>query len=286
MEVLVFNLLITAVGYLIVPLIIIIIGRKYSESKLKKITIINGIAVWFIFSIISINAGGEASKGTATILWTFLGYFWMKKYCVIEQHVTTNANDTEQEIKETFANNVQCPECGEINKEGSTACVKCGYPFVKEKRNSRNKNHIFIVATVIVMFVLGILGISYLERSREAKDILQKENNENYENSDMKAVSSILKKYNKGFSPTSYDSVKVLLDERGDFGGLEGLESHIEFVNFFDYNYDYDYDNDLIFTNEYVEAVNNAQIGNVGNYYYYISSQNEAAIDEIINALK
>lgn len=340
MEALVFDLLITAVGYLIVPLIVIITGKKYSEFKLKKIAIINGAVAWLIFSIISINAGGEASKGAATILWAFLGYFLMKKYCLAAQQDPTTINETEQETKQISVNEVRCPECGEINQEGSTTCVKCGHPLAIKKSNAKNMKPVFIVVAVVVLLALGALGISQLVREQDTKNNLSQEDNENYDDSNIKEIASILKKYNKEFSATDYDSVKALLDERGDFGDLEDLESRIEFVKFFDYGYDYDYDNDLIleptimkcliikateenqdfsdfmqeyktdhymqdshvggigiltksgetrdliYTNEYVEAVNNARVGNIGNYYYYIASKNEAAIDDIINAFK
>ena len=73
----VLNLLIsicfTAFLYMLVPLILILRGKQYPTKMLKKIAIINGVIVWFIFRIIQVEQGIE-STGAAVFLWAWVGY--------------------------------------------------------------------------------------------------------------------------------------------------------------------------------------------------------------------
>ena len=158
MEVLVFDLLITAVGYLIVPLIIILTGKKYGESKLKKIAIINGVVVWLIFSIISINAGGEASKGIATILWALLGYYLMKKCCTEEKAELQNVDSDNNEDMAVCA--VQQSETDEVQDENEETGIRSDCSSVPEKKRLSKKVSLIIL---IVSIVIGALFcIKYL----------------------------------------------------------------------------------------------------------------------------
>lgn len=83
---LVISLFITAVAYLIVPIIFCIIGyktyRSYSIKTIRKIVIINGACVWLLFQIISISAG-ETDASPAVFLWSAVAYWLMKKFLVI-----------------------------------------------------------------------------------------------------------------------------------------------------------------------------------------------------------
>ena len=84
MEALLLDLILTIFGYMLVPVIIIIRGKKYPLKKLKTIAIVNGLVVWFIFTIIIINAGGE-SANASVILYSLIGYWLMKKKCLEEE---------------------------------------------------------------------------------------------------------------------------------------------------------------------------------------------------------
>lgn len=76
---LIISILITAIAYLLVPLVFSIIGlvadRRYSPKTVWAIVIINGVCVWSIFQIIRLNAGEEGT-GAAVFLWSTIAY-WM-----------------------------------------------------------------------------------------------------------------------------------------------------------------------------------------------------------------
>ena len=76
--------ILTVIGYLFVPVTVIVLGQKHSLKKLKTIAIVNGVVVWLIFSIIIINAGGTGA-GASGILWSIVGYWLMKKKCLEEE---------------------------------------------------------------------------------------------------------------------------------------------------------------------------------------------------------
>ena len=87
------DLILTLFGFLLVPVIVVMGTKKYPKAKLKKIAIINGVVVWLLFSIIIINAGGTGA-GASGILWSFVGYWLMKKKC-LEEVEETEENQTE-----------------------------------------------------------------------------------------------------------------------------------------------------------------------------------------------
>lgn len=74
------DLFITAIAYLIVPTIFCICRKKLTLPKIKIVVIINGICIWLLFAIISINAGQNGTSG-AVFLWSAIAYFLMKKFC-------------------------------------------------------------------------------------------------------------------------------------------------------------------------------------------------------------
>ena len=86
------NISITAAAYLIVPLLIVIMGKSLTISQIRTITIINGICVWLVFAIIRENEGIEGS-GAAVFLWASVGHAILKKCCLVEK------TDTNQEEK-------------------------------------------------------------------------------------------------------------------------------------------------------------------------------------------
>ena len=80
------NLILTAFGYLLLPVIFAIRGKKYSKKKLKRIALLNCFIVWIIFSIIIIESGGTGA-GASAILYYFIGHAIMKKNCLEEEIV-------------------------------------------------------------------------------------------------------------------------------------------------------------------------------------------------------
>ena len=75
---------ITAVAYLLVPMVVCIIRKKLTHSQIKRLVVINGICVWLIFMIIRINAG-EEGVSFAVILWSAIAYWLLKKRCLKEE---------------------------------------------------------------------------------------------------------------------------------------------------------------------------------------------------------
>lgn len=81
------NFFLTAIAYLIIPLLICVFCQTY-DKKLKKkhvitIIVINAIVVYSIFTAInSLNGTFKAANVTATWIWSGLGYFLMSKLCM------------------------------------------------------------------------------------------------------------------------------------------------------------------------------------------------------------
>lgn len=89
------NLLITAVAYLILPIVLCIIGKPITLSQIKKVVIVNGICVWLIFTIIRIESGIDGTSA-AVLLWSSVAYWLMKKYCLKKEETK---QETKQETK-------------------------------------------------------------------------------------------------------------------------------------------------------------------------------------------
>ena len=78
------DLIVTIFGYLLVPMMLVIVGKKYSWRTIRKIAIINSIVVWVIFRIITTKMTGESGNSYALILWGYVGYWIMNKKCLEE----------------------------------------------------------------------------------------------------------------------------------------------------------------------------------------------------------
>ena len=103
-----FSLLITAVGYTIVPLIISIVRDKkrhiFSLKTIRTIIIINGICVWIIFQIIRIQLDISGTSG-AVFLWSAVAYWIMKESQPIGQYPPSSKLKTKkQEYVRLFTN--------------------------------------------------------------------------------------------------------------------------------------------------------------------------------------
>lgn len=91
------DLILTAVGYLLVPFIFWMkanaTNQKYTMDTIKKIVIINGICVWVLFRIITLEMNGEATSGVAAIVWSGIAYVLLKKYTLIEETVKVGGEE-------------------------------------------------------------------------------------------------------------------------------------------------------------------------------------------------
>ena len=81
---LIISLVLTIFGYLFIPILLALSGKKYDSKKIKRINTINCIVVWFLFRILQLTISDEASSGVAVFLWGAVGHQILKKYCLEE----------------------------------------------------------------------------------------------------------------------------------------------------------------------------------------------------------
>ena len=93
--------IITAIAYLFIPTIFCIVEHNkrhsYNLKTIKKITIINGACIWFIFQIIRYNAG-ETGTSAAVVLWSGIAY-WMMKKILLEKDIELKSDEAENDEK-------------------------------------------------------------------------------------------------------------------------------------------------------------------------------------------
>ena len=138
METLFLNITITAVAYLFIPIILCLTKKQFTLSKIKKITIINGISIWLIFAIININAGGNGVSATV-FLWSAVAYCLLKKKCLIH---SDNTNDSNPDV---------------LIPDNSTTTIP---PLETKNIPSSYKNKIFSIRSVLNVIVSIMLVIS------------------------------------------------------------------------------------------------------------------------------
>lgn len=78
------DLVITVFFYLVAPVIFCLRKKSLTKKQIKTIVIVNGIVVWLIFQILTLELTGEASSGAAVLLWSFVAYKLLKRYCLAE----------------------------------------------------------------------------------------------------------------------------------------------------------------------------------------------------------
>lgn len=134
-------LLVTALAYLLIPIIFCITSKKFTESQIKKITIINGVVVWLIFAIIRINAGIERTS-FAVFLWSAIAYWLMQKRCLLVQ-------DTEHKATNDLKFTVQ---------EQSTSYQTIG---AKNIRSKKRANWFIVVLVILLIASLAFNIVQY-----------------------------------------------------------------------------------------------------------------------------
>ena len=76
------DLAITVFFYLLVPVIFCLRKKSLAQKQIKTIVIINGIVVWLMFQILTLELTGESSSGVAVLLWSFVAYKLLRRYCL------------------------------------------------------------------------------------------------------------------------------------------------------------------------------------------------------------
>ena len=113
----VLGIIVTVLAYLLVPVIIILTGKKFSEKEIKRIVVINAV-VWSILFFLIRSSQGETKVNIAPcILWSSVAYAIMKNKCLKKDTDETAQSTTEdcKKSKESHANTK--------NKEITHACL-------------------------------------------------------------------------------------------------------------------------------------------------------------------
>ncbi len=122
---LVLDLILTVFFYLLVPIIFCIRKKPMTEKQIKKITIINGIVVWLVFSIIISSVDEGISSVPAAFLWSWIGKMIMERVLL--------------EDEESKNRLYECKSCGYRNQEYFDACPQCGnhtkqYAYINDEK--------------------------------------------------------------------------------------------------------------------------------------------------------
>lgn len=80
---LLFNLVVTVLFYLLVPVIFCLCRKSLTKKQIRTIVIINGIVVWLIFQILTLELTGEAGTGAAVFLWSAVAYGLLRRNCLV-----------------------------------------------------------------------------------------------------------------------------------------------------------------------------------------------------------
>ena len=123
---LIIDMIVTVVGYLLVPVIFCLCKKRMTNKKILKVIIINAICVWLIFQIIRIASGDSGTSG-AVFIWSGIGYAIMRKNLLVEETTKEPVDDVIVEkfditVKPT-PQNVQPQKPS--NKKGSRTFLKC-----------------------------------------------------------------------------------------------------------------------------------------------------------------
>ena len=77
------DILITFIGYLLVPATLAVTDKKYDIKTIKRINIINCAVAWVLFRVLQAALGSEVTAGAGPLfLWGSISYIILKKYCL------------------------------------------------------------------------------------------------------------------------------------------------------------------------------------------------------------
>ncbi len=78
------DLLLTIIVCFLVPVIVLLTGKKFKAKTIKRIAVLNCISCWLLYQIVMLSADLEPSTGFAAFVWGGIGYTIMKKRCLKE----------------------------------------------------------------------------------------------------------------------------------------------------------------------------------------------------------
>lgn len=166
-----FSLFITAVAYLVFPIVLCIIGKPITLSQIKKVVIVNGICVWLIFTIIRIESGIDGTSA-AVLLWSSVAYWLMKKYCLKteEKHETKQETKHEQKYSVTpiQTDKMSLSNIGEVPKQYGDYNVYGSDLSLKPKEKAKNDDIADIVVRLLndKEFLSAVKKISELDKEK------------------------------------------------------------------------------------------------------------------------
>lgn len=118
------DLFITICAYLLIPAILCILRKELTLSQIKRIAIVNGICVWLIVMIIRISAGVDGTS-YAVVLWSYVAYFLMKRFC---QKKSDDIRPINKQAKPEVPNSVESVRCS-LSYEGEKRTPGGSYRF-------------------------------------------------------------------------------------------------------------------------------------------------------------
>ena len=175
------DLVVTTLFYLLVPVVLCVRHKPLTKEQIKKIVIINGVVVWLVFRIISMELTGEAGTGAAVFLWSAVANWLLKKYCLKnemenvdyceEQDNKTQDDkpikDEEQGNKKTDKDDITNQTTAldrfldERHSFGATTVIATDV-FDKPKAKTPSKNKIFTITIVSIVVIAIIIALAVI----------------------------------------------------------------------------------------------------------------------------
>ena len=174
------DLVITVLFYLLVPVIISLRHKPLTKKQIKRIVIINGIVVWFIFQIITLELTGEASKSGAVFLWSAVASGILKKCCLSKDKPISKENHSvssavpAQTTTPPQHQNIICPKCGGWVSPSTKRCIRCDKRYSK---GGAGKTVALVVVSILLIFSIGLNVTQYFEHEY-CDEIIRNRNNE------------------------------------------------------------------------------------------------------------
>ena len=133
------GLIITIFVYLFVPICLVISGKKFKPSTIKKIVIINFLICWLGLSILTLATVNETAGG---LIWGWVSYWVLDRCCLQDK---------------------QCAYCGVKMPAKATVCENCGCIDVSTVKDPHPKCSIgkTIGCIVASLFVLGSVALNF-----------------------------------------------------------------------------------------------------------------------------
>ena len=151
------NLIATAIAYLFVPIIFCANKKNLTKGKIILITFLNGLCVWFIFTVIKIELEIEQTSG-AVLLWSTVAYFLMKKYCLNNGDSNESLEENEQ-IKESEPIEKNKP----IKKYVVTQVKKTNLANTQTQKQKKKKQPLIFVTVALSILLIGSVTYNVIQ---------------------------------------------------------------------------------------------------------------------------